>query len=110
VHCSSGSGGNAPSPCNGCQLYDLLANGFNLVPDLCGGGPLGCQDQNPAVNPGVSGAWPPSDPRPSNAGAVANAFDCSGVDGFFQATNYSGAFDPSGANWLTSPWIDFSLN
>jgi hypothetical protein len=101
-HCSSGSGANAPSPCTGCEFYDLVANSFNVVPDL---NPAG-----PAVDPGVSEAWPPSDPRPANAGAVSNGFDCSAVDGFFQATNYTGGFEPGGTNWLTTPWVSFALN
>ena len=101
-HCASGTGGNAASPCDGCQFYDLLVSSFNVKPDLNPPGPV--------VNPGVSEAWPPSDPRPTNAGAVANAFDCSAIDGSLQATGYIGAFDPAAANWLTSPWIDFSLN
>jgi hypothetical protein len=109
AHCSSGSGANAPSPCNGCEFYDLLANGFGVVPDLCGAGPIGCQDQNPAVDPRVSAAWPPTDPRPANAGAVANAFDCSSLDPFLEPTGYIGAFDPAGTNWL-QPWTSFDLN
>ena len=98
----SGTGANAPSPCDGCQFYDLLANSFNVKPDLNPAGPV--------VNPGVSEAWPPSDPRPTNTAAVTNNFDCSGIDGFFQATNYTGAFDPAAANWLTTPWVNFALN
>jgi hypothetical protein len=110
IHCSSGTAGNAPSPCDGCQFYDLLANGFGVVPDLCAASPLGCQDQNPAVNPGVAEAYPPVDPRPTNVAGVTNAFDCSGVDAFFTANNYIGAFDPNTASWLTTPWISFATN
>jgi hypothetical protein len=109
VHCSSGTGGNVPSPCNGCEFYDLLANGAGVVPDLCGGGPLGCQDQNPAVDPGVSAAWPPVDPRPTNAGAVMSGFDCSTLDPFLEATGYIGGFEPGGTNWLEG-WTNFALD
>jgi hypothetical protein len=101
-HCSSGTGGNAPSPCTGCEFYDLLANSFGVVPDLNPAGPV--------VNPGVSEAYPPVDPRPTNTAAVANSFDCSGVDAFFTANNYIGAFDPNAASWLTTPWVNFATN
>jgi hypothetical protein len=109
IHCASGSGGNVPSPCNGCEFYDLLANAYNVVPDLCGVGPLGCQDQNPAVDPTVAQTWPPSDPRPTNATVVASAFDCSSVDAFFDPTSYVGAFEPGGTNWLAG-WTIFDVN
>ena len=109
VHCSSGSGGNAPSPCNGCEFYDLVARDYGVVPDLCGAGALGCQDQNPAVDPGVASAWPPLDPRPTNAAAVANGFDCSTLDPFLEATSYLGGFDPGTASWLAG-WTDFASN
>jgi hypothetical protein len=103
THCASGTGGNAPSPCDGCQLYDLLANSFNVVPDL--------NPPGPAVDPGVSEAWPPTDPRPTNAGAVTNAFNCNDIDGFFESNNYIGGFAPTpgGTNW-TTPWTSYPLN
>ena len=83
AHCASGSAGNAPSPCNGCEIYDLLANGAGAAPDLCGAGALGCQDQTPVLDPTVPRAWPPADPRPTSAPAVASSFDCSTLDPAF---------------------------
>jgi hypothetical protein len=88
-HCSSGTGFNTPSPCSGCELYDLLANSFDVRPDLCGGGPLGCRDQNPRRRPGY----------PARLAADRSTTDERGR---------GGAFDPNGPNWLTQPWISLA--
>jgi len=37
------------------------------------------------------------------------ATDCHAIDPFFDTTNYIGAFNPSGATWLTTPWISLEL-
>lgn len=91
--CSSASGANAPTPCDGCQFVSLLqAGGFGL---------------DTTTDPGVSLAYPPTNPKP--AGAVTTAFDCTTLDPFFQSTTYLGGFDPAGDNWLTTPWISFDV-
>jgi len=111
VHCGQSTGTN--TPCTGCELYDLWANSQNVVPDLCGSGALGCQDQTPVVDPLVSLAWPPTDPRPGiGSPAGSGGTDCSLIDPFFTPTAYKGAFEPGGTNWLETPgnWINFATN
>jgi hypothetical protein len=111
VHCGQSSG--TDTPCNGCELYDLWANGTGVVPDLCAAGALGCQDQTPVVDPLVSLAWPPTDPRPAaGSPAASGAANCSTLDPFFETTTYIGAFEPGGTNWLETPggWINFAVN
>jgi hypothetical protein len=111
VHCGQASGTN--TPCTGCELYDLWANTQGVVPDLCATGALGCQDQTPVVDPLVSLAWPPLDPRPAvGSPAASGALDCSTLDPFFTPTAYVGAFEPGGDNWLDTPggWISFAVD
>jgi hypothetical protein len=109
VHCGQASG--TDTPCNGCELYDLWANNLGVVPDLCGAGVLGCQDQTPVVDPLVSLAWPPTDPRPAaGSPAGSGAVDCSTIDPFFTPTSYIGAFQPGGVNWLEGGWTSFAVN
>ena len=99
-HCvghSSTSGAN----CSSCTLYDLYANSKGVRPDLS---PPGA-----AVDPGISDSYPNADPRPTNVAAVTTGVaDCTTIDDSFQSTNYIGAFDPNGSNWLTTPWISFA--
>lgn len=109
-HCASGAGASTPSPCSGCEFYDLLANDFGLVPTCAARARSDASDQNPAVDPGVPLGWPPADPRPTNAAAVANGFDCATLDPAFVTTGYLGAFDPNGANWLAAPWVSLAAN
>lgn len=61
---------------------------------------------------GVNTAWPATDPRPTlgSLADTAPAADCSALDGFFDPTGYIGGFDPSGANWLTAPWANFTID
>jgi len=61
------------------------------------------------TDPGVSLAYPPTNPKPTNAGNVASTFDCAGLDGSFQTTNYQGAFDPAAATLWTDGWTAFPL-
>jgi hypothetical protein len=49
-------------------------------------------------------------PRPANASAVANGFECATLDPTFVATGYLGAFDPNAASWLTAPWISLAAD
>jgi len=44
----------------------------------------------------------PAHPRPTNATAVTNGFDCATLDEAFVPTGYLGAFDPNGPSWLTA--------
>jgi hypothetical protein len=37
------------------------------------------------------------------------ATDCHTIDPYFDTTTYVGAFDPTQAAWLMSPWISFEL-
>jgi hypothetical protein len=97
IHCKNRSGGNnTGDECNSCEYYNLLLNA-SLVTE---------------ADPGINPAWPPTDPRPTNATNVADALDC-GVefgDPFFETTDYVGAFEPNGTNWLDTPggWISFA--
>jgi hypothetical protein len=91
--CASTSAPNAPTPCDGCQLFAQLTASYGLT----------------ETDPTVPNAWPPADPRPTNPGAVSDAFDCTTVDPSFTATTYTGAFDPAGPNWLTTPWINLEI-
>ena len=62
-------------------------------------------------NPSVyTGTIP--DPRPGNAAlATNNGFDCKSLDSSFDTTNYIGAVDPSGPNWLSDgTWVSFAIN
>jgi hypothetical protein len=77
--------------------------------DCTGGGT--CGGVPAQVDPGISEAYPNTDPRPTNAAAVAgNGFDCKTLEPSFDTTNYIGAFQPGGTNWLQAPWISTAVN
>lgn len=61
---------------------------------------------------GVNTAWPATDPRPAvgSLADTATAADCSAVDGFFDNANYIGGFEPGGTNWLSTPWVSFTID
>ena len=75
------------------------------------------------------GGYPANVPdvRPTSTVGFPPATDCHQIDDFFDTTNYIGAFDPSGTNWLDTPivpphsgnpaeplsfrrWISFDVN
>lgn len=112
------------SNCDALDLYRLWATQANPIrpsTGLCSGGTRNgracfvdgdctgggtCTGVPAAPDPGISVAFPNSDPRPTNAGAVAsNGFDCTTLDSTFENVNYIGAFQPGGTNWLTPPWF-----
>jgi hypothetical protein len=120
---------SATSPCDSIDLYRLWATqaSFPIVPStgLCSGGARNgrgcfvdgdcsggsCTGVPAAPDPGISFAFPNTDPRPTNAAAVAsNGFDCSTLDASFDNVNYRGAFQPGGTNWLTAPWFSSAIN
>lgn len=52
-------------------------------------------------SPGYPSTVP--DVRPTSTAGFPPALDCKTIDSFFDATNYIGAFDPNGSNWLITP-------
>jgi hypothetical protein len=99
VHALNRAGsGNTGSECNSVEFYDLLDDAGEIS----------------NADPGIGVTWPPTDPRPGNAAAVTDSFDCAAAysETFFDANDYIGAFDPDGANWLETPggWISFETN
>jgi hypothetical protein len=101
--------GNIASPCTQDQLYGLWASGAGVAPadsalgtDPGFGGVMG----TPYPTSGTTSAY-----IPPNAAPWVGAPDCQAVNpDYFDSATYVGAFDPAGANWLSTPWISFSLN
>ncbi|MBI3783283.1 MAG: hypothetical protein HY270_07765 [Deltaproteobacteria bacterium] len=54
---------------------------------------------------GGMGGYPNTVPdvRPTSTAGFPTAVDCHQIDSFFDTTNYVGAFDPNGTNWLETP-------
>ncbi len=52
-------------------------------------------------SPGYPATIP--DLRPTSTAGFPPALDCKTIDTFFDTTNYIGAFDPNGSNWLDTP-------
>ena len=99
-------------PCTANEWYDLLVAQRGVVPAR-GAGNVG---PNPLI-----GATYPTDPAsgqfvpPANSPlATTPAADCHQLDDSLDTTNYLGAFQPNGANWLFpaagSCWISFAQN
>lgn len=96
----SGSGAGTCTTVN--NFYNQLVSGHGVQPALATAG-------SPS---GVSTAWPATDPRPiiGSLADTAPAADCSTIDGFFDNAGYIGGFEPGGTNWLTTPWVSFTVD
>ncbi len=115
--------GGALANCTGPQYWALITASGTVAPTAI-------NSTGSAVDPGVGPdpgiplkyglAMPDSQTDlaqfvPSDAAAAGYplitslAGNCKAIDPFFDATGYVGAFDPTKASWLTSPWISFEL-
>jgi hypothetical protein len=101
--------GSATSPCNPDQWYASLEDGAGLIPaTVTTLGPNPGFPVSPAPN-----AYPTSGTTsqyvPANAPPWTGAPDCRALNpAYFDSATYVGAFNPAGANWLSTPWISFA--
>ena len=101
--------GSAASPCTPSQWYSLLTASNGVLP---------VSESALGPNPGITTSTYPTvvDNRwfPTNAAPFSGAPDCQDINpDVFDSAPYVGAFDPGnnpGGNWLSSPWISFSVN
>ena len=91
---TNGSAPNNPTPCGGQDFVNAMKASFGLV----------------TTDPGVSLAYPPVNPVPTNAANVASTFDCNAINPTFDTTNYQGAFAPGAATLWFNPWAAFPLS